>query len=376
MSRALLRPARSGRPGARRARRLPHLIALGTATPPMRVSTQDVGEQLAAMWRLDGADLARWRRIIAGTGIDFRYGVMPIAEVLELSTRQRMEAYERLAPDLAAAAARGALAGAALEPRRVTDLVVVSCTGFSAPGLDVGVVECLGLPPTVRRTVVGFMGCFGAIIGLRTAIGACMTHPGAVALVVCLELCSLHLRPDRSAHNQVASALFGDGAAAAIVAGHDATGGGAGVACRTQASASRAIGRLEPGRALLLPQGRDWMSWRVTDSGFAMTLTREVPGALRDCVAGLVNGSRVRPKTFIVHPGGPAILDAVDGGLRLAGGSGLSAARDVLRRCGNMSSATVLFVLEEAMRRGCPLPAMLLAFGPGLAVETLGLRPA
>ncbi len=364
MSRAILRSARGRRPAAGRARRLPRLVALGTATPPMRFPTPEVSEELAALWRLRGAALARWRRIVAGTGIDCRHGVMPAGAVWDLSTRQRMEAYERLAPPLAADAARRALAAAAIEPGRVTDLVIVSCTGVSAPGLDVALAGSLGLRPAVRRTVIGFMGCFGAIIGLRAAIGACMTHPRAVALVICLELCSLHLRPDGSPDNQVASALFGDGAAAAIVAGGDSLAG-----------AAPALGRLDPGRALLLPQGLNWMSWRITDSGFAMTLSREVPGALRDCVGGIVAASRLRPRTFIVHPGGPAILAAVDEGLRLAGGSGLEAARDVLRRHGNMSSATVLFVLEEALRRGCALPALLLAFGPGLAVETMEIQP-
>ena len=346
---------------------LPRLLGIGTATPPLRLRQEEVAATLGDLWKLSGAALERWRRIVAGTAIDTRYGVMPIDRVVHLSTQARMEAYERHAPRLAAAAAGEALRRSGVDPTEVTDLVVVSCTGFSAPGLDVALVEDLGLPLSVRRTVVGFMGCFGAIVGLRTAAGACSINPGAVTLVVCLELCSLHVRPNAGTQNQVASAIFSDGAAAAVVAGSDGDGEPGGGVC---------LGGVAVGESRLFPQGRGWMTWRITDAGFAMTLKRSVPDALRDAVAGFVRACGPRPECFAVHPGGAAILDAVDQGLGLGGGCGLEVAREVLRTCGNMSSATVLFVLSEALRRGYRPPAMLLAFGPGLSVESLLLQPA
>ena len=346
----------------RRRAMWPRLVGLGTATPALRLSQSTIAERLAELWQLSGSALDRWHRIIAGSGIQTRCGVLPIEQVLGLSTRQRMEVYERTAPALGEAAAGRALCNSGIDPARVTDLIVVSCTGFSAPGLDVDLVERLGLPPTVRRTVVGFMGCFGAIIGLRAAIGACRADPGAVAVVLCLELCSLHLRLDRSPQNHVASAIFADGAAAAVVAGEHALDG---------ETANGALGRVTLGHSLLIAEGRDWMSWRITDAGFAMTLTRDVPAALRDRLGSIVGDmSPLPPECFIVHPGGAGILDAVDEALALEGGSGLEVSRAVLRRFGNMSSATVLFVLEEAFRRGYRPPAMLLAFGPGLSVES------
>jgi predicted naringenin-chalcone synthase len=342
-------------------------MGLATATPPLRLTQAETAERLGDLWRLRGDELHRWRRIVAGSGIDTRHGVMPLEQVPALSTKARMEAYEQNAPALARAAASRVLSRAAIEPAEVTDLVVVSCTGFSAPGLDVALVEDLGLRPTVRRLVVGFMGCFGAIIGLRTAAAMCRSDPRGVALVLCLELCSLHLRTDRSPQNLVASALFADGAAAAVLLAPGLAG---------SQSRGQALGQVTLGRGRLLAQGRDWMTWRITDAGFAMTLSRDVPAALRRSVGAIVDEvCPSRPGCFIVHPGGAGILDAVDEGLGLGGRSGVEVSREVLRRYGNMSSATLLFVLEEAFRRGYRPPALLLAFGPGLSVESLLVKP-
>jgi len=338
------------------------------------MASADTRHRLARLWKLTGDDLDRWQRIVTASGIDTRYGVLPAEEVLGLSTEARMQAYERLAPQLAGRAAHAALHEAGVRAGDVTDLVVVSCTGFSAPGVDVALVQNLGLRPTVRRTMVGFMGCFGAIVGLRTAVGTCTADHAAVCLVVCVELCSLHLPSSASPQNQVAAALFADGAAAALIAGNRA------LPTRPNAGARGDLGRVTTGRSRLIARGRDWISWRITDAGFAMTLSRRVPGALRAVVPAIVDEAialgDVRPDVFVVHPGGPGILDAVDDGLGLGGGFGIEAARDVLRHYGNMSSGTVLFVLAEALRRGHRPPALLVAFGPGLAVETLLILPA
>ncbi len=349
----------------------PRLAGLATATPAMALTSADTRERFARLWGLAGGDLNRWRRITDGTGIEMRYGVLPPEQVVGLSTGARMQAFERFAPGLAERAARDALDDAAIVAGRVTDLVVVSCTGFSAPGVDVALVRRLGLAPTVRRTMIGFMGCFGAIVGLRSAVGACVADPKGVCLVVCVELCSLHVRPDASLGNQVASALFGDGAAAVVV-GNEVE------LSRAGAGDAAGLGRLTTGFGRLIPEGRDWMTWRVTDAGFAMTLDRCVPSALKSAVAAIAGEAagiaRTRPDCYVVHPGGPGILDAVDEGLALGGGFGIEAARGILRRYGNMSSGTILFVLAEALRHRHRPPAMLLAFGPGLAVETLIIR--
>lgn len=361
---------------------IPHcdarVVAIGTAVPSQSTSQGAAGEHWARIWRLEGAARERWNRIVAGTEIDRRHGVLPVEDVVHLTTAQRMNAYEQYAPVLASEAAHCALAQAGKSADDVTDLIVVSCTGFAAPGVDVALVDLLNLRRDVRRTLIGFMGCYGAISGLRSAVGACAAHRfddrRAVALVVCVELCSLHARPDRDVQNQVASALFADGAAAAVVeSNHDSDGGNADESRSTRPL----IGQLTAGASALLPHGRDCMTWRVTDAGFAMTLSREVPVAIRNSLRSFIDAlAGPRPRSFIVHPGGPGVLQAVDTALDLHGSSGLEHSRAVLRKYGNMSSATILFVMDEAMRYGAPLPALLLAFGPGLTIESMPLFAA
>jgi predicted naringenin-chalcone synthase len=149
------------------------LLGVGTAVPELRWNQDHIAELLAERWKLAGSSLDRWKRIIAGSGIDFRHGVIPPDEAMNLTTAQRMSLYEKHAGTLAEVAARQAMKSAGVEVEQITDLVVVSCTGLAAPGLDVDLVVRLNLNRNVRRTVVGFMGCFGAISGLRTAAGAC-----------------------------------------------------------------------------------------------------------------------------------------------------------------------------------------------------------
>jgi predicted naringenin-chalcone synthase len=343
------------------------LLGVGTAVPDVCWTQQESAQRFAQIWNLQDAALGRWQRIVAGSGISKRHGVMSPDEVVPLTTAQRMNAYERYAPPLAERAACRALQAAGIEPRRITDLVIVSCTGFSAPGLDVALIERLNLKPTTRRTTIGFMGCFGGINGLRIASALCTADENAVVLLVCAELCSLHMRRESDVQNQVASALFADGAAAAVL-GNERRAGDA-------AENGEHLARIGQSASLLLPEGREWMTWRITDAGFAMTLTRDVPVALRNSVAQFVRDLGAPPNaTFIVHPGGPGVLDAVDDALQLGDGLGLECSRRILRDFGNMSSGTVLFVLQEALQCAHALPAVLLAFGPGLTIEGLLLH--
>ncbi len=359
-SRSQVHPRLSGSATAAQAR----LVGLGLATPKPCFSQALIAQRLADLWGLTGQEAERWQRIVDGSNIDQRHSVMPVEEVIGLSTKQRMESYEQHASPLAEDAVRRALANSDINAADVTDLIIVSCTGFSAPGLDISLIQRFGMPLSVNRTIIGFMGCFGAINGLRSAVRTCVADPDAVVVVVCVELCSLHIRSDPSAQNQVASALFADGAAVAIVVGE-----------RIAIERGHAgIGRLTIGHSRLIPEGRDWMTWRITDEGFAMTLTRQVPVILRKRIASYVASvSPQRPNCYIIHPGGAGILDAVDSGLNLQGTSGLDSARTVLRCFGNMSSCTVLFVLEQALADGYRLPGLMLAFGPGLSIESLAI---
>lgn len=351
----------------------PHPVAtiraLATTTPAVRQSQAALADELARLWDLRGAGLARWRRIIHGTEIESRAAVAPIREMVRLSTGERMRLYEEHAPALAESSARDAIGRSGISAGEVTDVIVVSCTGFSAPGVDVDLVDRLGLTPSVRRTVVGFMGCFGAVIGLRTALGICATDPAAVVLLVCVELCSLHVRPTPDMANQVASALFADGAAAVVLSGavsetdDDTADPPPGV------SGLRLTGL---GRSRLAPGTRGAMSWRITDAGFAMTLSATVPGALADELRDvtLSDGGRA---ALVVHPGGAAIIDAIEAATGPERTGDLDAARAVMRDHGNMSSPSVLFVLERIAASRPIAGATLAAFGPGLSVDTIQL---
>lgn len=276
------------------------------------------------------------------------------------STAARMARYEADAPPRAAAAARRALADAALQPGEVTHLVTVSCTGFFAPGLDAALVGRLGLRPGVERTHVGFMGCHGALNGLRVASSLAGAHPEARVLVCATELCSLHLAYTWDPNALVANALFSDGAAALV--GVPASTGDEG--WRVAASGT-----------LIFPDSADAMSWRIGDHGFRMTLSAAVPDLIRahvaDWLRGWLAGQGVALEdvaTWAVHPGGPRVLTAFGQAVGLERDA-FSVSRDVLAEYGNMSSASLLFILDRLRTAGAPGPVVALAFGPGLVAE-------
>lgn len=365
-------------------------LGMGTATPTIVEKQDRLGEQLARAWGLSGAALKRWRRIIRHSQIETRAAVTPIETVPRLSTSERMRIYEREAPRLAVSAARKALDASGARPGQITDLVVVSCTGFSAPGVDVDLICELGLPHHVRRSTIGFMGCFGGVTGLRAAHATCAADPDALTLMVCVELCSLHLGAKPDIQNQIASALFADGAAAVVVsnASHAMCsapnieetsknemdpGGVDVVATRASPPVRRHVIR-SPGLSRLFPERRDDMSWRVADAGFVMTLSPSVPATLEANLASLVRQSTPLPRTFAAHPGGAAIIDAAQRALTPFGAGGIDAARAVMRQHGNMSSASVLFVLDQLIKSAAPAPIMLVAFGPGLTIDTITLE--
>lgn len=370
---------------------VPRLLGVGTALPSIEREQERVCPEIGAMLGLRGAEAARWERIWRGAGIERRHAVAPLEEAIGLSTAGRMRVYDRHATALAAHAARAALAEAGLRAEHVTDLVVVTCTGFSAPGVPRRLFDELGLSPRVRASQIGFMGCFGAITGLRAAAAHALADPTSVVLLVSVELCSLHLRAERDPQNLVASALFADGAAAAVVSAREAlVTPGAGRAVFAHGAASRSCEapkrgapsvaapvamRVGPGRSRTVPGTTGAMSWTITDTGFAMTLTREVPEALACAVPEVVGDAR----EVILHPGGPAIIDAIEAALAPAQRGAIDLSRAVLRECGNMSSATILFVLDRWRRRERGAPpdsAVMMAFGPGLTIDLVDLDRA
>jgi predicted naringenin-chalcone synthase len=284
------------------------------------------------------------------------------------TTGERMETYHAAASALGRAAIAECLRRA--EPRtaeEVTDLIAVSCTGYSAPGLDIQVARDLGMPRDVRRVSVGHMGCFGALVGLRQGVAAVRAYPGALAALLSVELSSLHVPSELDTKVLTQFALFGDAAAAVLLTGDAAAVGPEVIDTYCVADYASA----------------DQMSWTITDQGFMMGLSPRVPVTLRRHVSGVVarlldpHGLLVPDVAhWIVHPGGPSILEVIQAKLELSEEQ-MAPSWQVLREHGNCSSATVLLILEELLRSGRTRPGewgVMMAFGPGLTLETCLLR--
>jgi predicted naringenin-chalcone synthase len=288
-----------------------------------------------------------------------------------------MRVYAAEAGPLVVRAAKAAVAESGFPPGSFTHLVTVSCTGFVAPGIDLALIRGLGLRPTVERTHVGFMGCHGALNGLRVANAFACADPAARVLLCAVELCSLHYYYGSRADKLVANAIFADGAAA--VAGAPASPADlASPAGLASPERQRGEGwRVTATGSCLVPDSSAAMGWTVGDHGFEMSLARAVPGLiaarLRPWLDGWLrdNGlSRDAVRSWAVHPGGPKILSAVEEGLGLPADA-LAASRAVYASHGNMSSPTVLFILDRLRRATAPRPCVALAFGPGLVAEAI-----
>ena len=338
------------------------IVGIGTALPPHAVSRDASIEWMARALRADPVAARLAERIVTGSGIGTRWTCVPAftrtGDPLLLGspsppTSARMRAFRELAPPLAAEACRRALDSARTAPQEITHLVVVTCTGFFAPGPDADLVPLLGLRTDVERTVVGFMGCHAAFNGLRVARQHVEARPGGRALLVCVELCSLHFRPDPAPDNVVACALFADGAAAVVVADEE-----------------DALARLGATSSLIEDGTRRDMGWEIGDDGFRMTLSSYVPRLVAAPIAEFA-APLAGPGTssWCVHPGGRAILDHVEDALSLSGDA-LASSRAVLHDVGNVSSGTVLFVLERELARTREGDrGVMLGFGPGLTLE-------
>jgi predicted naringenin-chalcone synthase len=354
------------------------LLGLGTASPPHGIDQTDAATIVKA---INGATDKQRRfieEVYAHAGVQRRSSVVlnhsdgPLearqtffqppcrAGDLGPTTAERMQVYADAAPALATTAAERALANAAVSPQEITHLITVSCTGFDAPGVDLRLMQQLGLNASVARTHVGFMGCHAALNALRVAQAFATADPSACVLVVCVELCSLHHQYAWAADQVVANALFADGAAAVICrAGSDNKAG-----WNMVASGSRT-----------LPDTFGEMSWRIGDHGFAMTLSKRLPEIVRTHLKPWLTdwlGKHDRTldeiASWAIHPGGPKVINACEEALTLLS-TACEPSRSVLAHYGNMSSATVLFVLEQLRRSQAPLPCVALGFGPGVAIE-------
>jgi len=279
------------------------------------------------------------------------------------SLERRMAMYRKYASPLSLAAIRRCLEGK-LNAAQITHLITVSCTGVSAPGLDLELMEALGMPPTMFRTSINFMGCYAAVHAMKLADALIAADPRANVLLVCTELCTLHFQQEPTIDNMLSSLLFADGAAAVLMTSGDHPAKGV---------------TLSAFYSEVVPGGKNEMTWDLSSTGFRMTLSQYVADLIDADFAGLVgralekSGMRKEDIHYwCIHPGGKKILDSIDRNLSLKGGL-LDDSYEILKSYGNMSSPTILFVLQRMMARledGRSNHIFGAAFGPGLTMET------
>ncbi len=359
------------------------ILGLGTAVPSCAVDSQQA-MRIAQIVCARTPEQASWLpRIYRNNGVRTRHMIMGqqvAQDVLEgtrhtgsmwlpgdspedrgPTTAQRMAFYAEHAPPLAAQAAQASLDAADLQADRLTHLITVSCTGFVAPGLDWALSQTLRLAPTVQRTHIGYMGCQAAINALRVASAFATADSRARVLLCAIELCSVHYHYGWNPQKMVANILFADGAAAMVGCSPAITPGDSWCVAATG--------------SCLLPDSAADMTCTIGSNGFEMTVSRKVPRLISALLLpwlqqwlGQHGLDLADVACWAVHPGGPSILDAVQEALALSP-SALEPSRSVLAECGNMSSPTVLFILQRLRAAGAKPPCVLLAFGPGVVVE-------
>lgn len=352
------------------------IISIGTAVPAYCHEQTDILHFMQTIYAAGEPEKRKLRYLYSQSGIQHRYSVLPDygqtinewkfypqTENLEPfpSLEQRMAIYNKQAPLLSVDAIRDCLKHK-YDPSLVTHLITVSCTGMSAPGLDLQIMELMDLQKTIFRTSVNFMGCYAAIHALKIADAICKADGKSKVLIVCTELCTLHFQREASMDNIASSLLFADGSAAVLMTSDDFPDQGL---------------KLDQFYSTVVPKGKRDMAWELSSSGFLMTLSGYVPELIEedfDAIVGkaLSNEGITKDEVshWCIHPGGKRILEAIHKSLGFTNGQ-LAASYDVLKRFGNLSSATILFVLKEMMQDTPSVKKMFgAAFGPGLTVET------
>lgn len=352
---------------------MPYLNAVGTANPPYCVPQTTAAEYIADVLGFEANDRRRLQVLYKASGIQQRFTVLNpdrnapdsiFAQEAVPSTALRLKLFEQHALPLSLAAIKQL---PHFEPTQITHLILVSCTGMYAPGPDIALIHALGLRASVERFSIQFMGCYAAFNALKLANYICSAQADAQVLIVGIELCTLHLQPAADNDSLLANAIFADGAAAALVS--------------NQASPKSLL--LERFYCDLEPKGEQDMAWRIGNHGFEMKLSSYVPSILEAGLAELVQRllsvmpESAKPDWFAIHPGGRKILEAAQKALSLPKEK-LANSYKVLEERGNMSSVTVLYVLERIMTQLRPEHhgerVLSMSFGPGLTMESALLR--
>lgn len=352
------------------------ILSIGTAVPANKHRQEDILDFMQRVYALNETDKRKLKFLYKQGGIDTRYSVVPDyslpaaqwqfyspSENLEPFPKleQRMKWFQREAAPLSLQAIQKCVEN--FPDKRVTHLITVSCTGMSAPGLDLELLELLQLPATTFRTSVNFMGCYAAIHALKIADAFCKADKNANVLIVCTELCTLHFQKEHTVDNITSSMLFADGSAAVLVSGDNEQEGL----------------KIDNFYSTVALKGKTDMAWELSSRGFLMTLSSYVADMIEEDFNELVQKalaaaglSKEMIGHWCIHPGGKKILEAVHNSLGFTNGQ-LKHGYDILKEFGNMSSPTVLFVLERIMKnlnKEQPGKIFGAAFGPGLTMET------
>ena len=360
-----------------------YITAIGTATPANRFSQSEIAEFMLRAMKLMNGDRRKLKTIFRASGIEYRHSVLedygrtkgfsfyPDTPDLEPfpGTEKRLETFRRHALQLSVASFQDMLRYCPhLDVAGITHVIVVCCTGMYAPGLDIDLVNSLKLSSTVERTAINFMGCHASFNALKIADAVCRSREAKV-LIVCTELCSLHFQRAPTEDNLLANALFADGSASVLVETH---------------SVNRLRLQLEAFHSDLAPDGELDMAWSIGDLGFKMRLSSYVPRLIEKGIVSLVGTLLAKAsiglsdiKHFAVHPGGKRILQVIEEALNIDKRQN-QAAYHVLKNFGNMSSPTVMFVLQDVIRNlnvvNTGERILSVAFGPGLTLESLVLK--
>jgi predicted naringenin-chalcone synthase len=348
--------------------------------PSYRHDQKDILSFMQNVFAMSEADKRKLKFLYNQSAIHTRYSVLPdyslnagdwefypATENLEPfpNLELRMKWFSKTAPALTVNAIKKCIANK-VSKEEITHLVTVSCTGISAPGLDLQVIESMGLSPKIFRTSVNFMGCYAAIHGLKLAAAFCAEDPNAKALVVCTELCTLHFQKENTMDNIASSLLFGDGCAAVLVANNNTKEEGL---------------RINNFYSEVAFKGKKDMSWELSSKGFLMTLSGYVPDLIEEdfntLLANALKNANCNKKDishWCIHPGGKRVLSAIEKSIDIKKDD-LRYSYNVLKNYGNMSSPTILFVLKEIMdslqlKKERKANIFGAAFGPGLTLET------
>lgn len=354
------------------------IISIGTAVPAYRHRQDDILNFMQRVYALPETEKRKLNFLYHHSGIDARYSVIPDysrdisdwkfyphSEGLEPfpSLEQRMTWFNKYAAPLSIDAIRNCL-DEIITDSELTHLITVSCTGMSAPGLDLQIMELMNLPKNIYRTSINFMGCYAAIHALKIADAICKSDPDAKVLIVCTELCTLHFQKEPTTDSMTSSLLFGDGSAAVVV---------------TNDKDERNGIYVKGFYSEVISKGKRDMAWELSSSGFLMTLSGFIPELIEADFEPLVQRAigtmHIEKKNishWCIHPGGKRILDSIHRSLGFTNGE-LAASYEILKQYGNMSSPSILFILKELMKKNeMDLGKNIFgaAFGPGLTMET------